>query len=268
MNFLRVVTTTVMTLSIVGCSMGRNCVVDPCGAYSTEPVIGGGILRFFALPSSSSSCCGQSYGMDPSYCDSCGNIPLDGGCSCGQCARLPKKCGCGGIFGRKRCRSACSANSYDCGGAMSGGCGCGQPGSPMNSQFGMPSGCGCGQSHAPFGAPTMGTPAPNALPETNTNPAPAPPAVTPSEEAGAPAAMNRTTHGMPTQTVSYEEFQRLPGTIISGPGATTNHSPNIVASTPQTSNSPTRNATRPVNFVPQPMIAGQNQQAVWIPAKP
>lgn len=247
--------------SLVGCCcMGHNCVADPCDCYSNEPVIGGGIIRFFSMPNSSSCCgAGNCGGMS---CGSCGYGDVGMECGCGQCGcpKAAKRCVLGRIFGHgghrncysQPCGSGCGCGETTYSGFPSGGCGAPSPVSP---------GCGCSQTQMP--SPTTVPPVPAGSPDSGVVPAPVPPA---------DGTTTRTSSGMQTQTVSYEEFQRLPGTIISGPGAAVNPAANNLVSSnamaPRTLVSPSSYSARPANTLPQPSAAAAGQQAVWIPAKP
>ena len=180
---------------------------------------------------------------------------LDSGCACGRCPRPPKPRAFSNIFGRRACRKHCAHQSCDCGGMMGGCCG-----ESMGSSCGMPSGCGCGQPSSM--SPDMNSISPNPLPGV---PAPAPPASgttpLPREEAQ-PSALNQASPNSRTQTVSYEEFQRLPGTIISGPGSMPS---NNTAAMPRTRPS-SQWASREPNLLPQPTAPVRTQQSVWVPA--
>lgn len=190
-----------MTLNLVGCCCMSASRIDECGPHATDLAGGGGCLAKFA----------RSHGAK-------------------------KKCGCqhcyGGIYS-----DPIYGMPYDVGGGC---CGDGFDGGMMGGFPGMPSaGCGCGggggavmpapapayqpappaAQYAPEGSPTpapMPTPDPN-LPETNV------PAV-PGAETPAPPAPPMTYQPAPgqpgVQNVSVEEFQRLPGSIISGPTTT------------------------------------------------
>ncbi len=106
---------------------------------------------------------------------------------------------------------------------MDGGCGCSTCGGGdagiMMDGMGGGGGCGCGQSApmgyestTPFMTPpmTVPTPSPASMPRSGTAlPPPIPPADMGSNLQSPPS----------TQHVSVEEFQRLPGVVISGPGS-------------------------------------------------
>jgi hypothetical protein len=89
-----------------------------------------------------------------------------------------------------------------------------------------------------------------------------------------------------TQTVSYEEFQRLPGTIISGPGAVTSSNSNAQLSMGTTQTQPSQIqqlsgsnqpflAPPPVSATPAAQQPAAIQPAAiqptnysWVPASP
>ncbi|WP_157605951.1 hypothetical protein [Schlesneria paludicola] len=135
------------------------------------------------------------------------------------------------------------------------------------STYGTPStgggGCNCGSTsspssvnYPPAGLPSTPTPLPSV--DTNSPAAPAPPIspATPSDIP--PASSTMIPPSTPaTQMVSYEEFQKLPGTVISGPGMGTGSAP---GSSPRLFN-------RPVNGPSQPMVSAQGQSQVWVQAK-
>ncbi|MBI1345270.1 hypothetical protein GC163_03185 [bacterium] len=87
---------------------------------------------------------------------------------------------------------------------------------PM-SYGGMPaSDCGCGQTHAQPMAPAYPPAAPMPVPPSAA-PTPANPAA--PVDPSAPPFTSAAPTPVPTQQVSYEEFQRLPGVVVSGTGA-------------------------------------------------
>ena len=230
MNLLRFLTVTVFSMSMFGCCCCSNVVMDPCDPCSGY---------------SSQSCRPHRHGwlrrpmrFGWNRCGDCG------GCGCGSCG------GCGDVM-------------------MDSGCGGGSCGSPM---MGMPSsgGCGCSQTASPDqfstmsapinipSSPTMSAPqmsGPSSLPQLQSAPVPPPMPRTDS-------TMNSTPAGSQPQMVSYEEFQRLPGTMISGPGTTTaTPSPSIQqASAVQTTMSPPPLASQ--NAKP----TSQSRQAIWTQA--
>jgi hypothetical protein len=174
-----------------------------------------GLCSSLLLVFSSVGCCCMSSCVGS--CDPCGRElcggGLGGGCSscgskCGGCG-----CGLGGCLSKlfhhrcHKCHPMYAGYGWDaysgCGDVCYDGC---------NTTYGMASpGCGCG---VPNGMP----PAPMVPPA---QPAPIPAAIDPM---GARMPIQRT---MVTQApqqpapqqVSYEEFQRLPGTMVSAPQA-------------------------------------------------
>ncbi len=247
MKLLRFLTASLFSLSIVGCCCGRNVVMDPCD------------------PCGSVSCqgCGMSKLWPFSRIHGCGWSP-----SCGACSSC--SCGCGDSTMEMGCAS--------------GSCG----GSPVETYGTSPaSSCACGQTAAPpqypaqypgmttpqypsmttpYSAPS--TPSLRSLPET-------PPSSSMPPEPPIQSDINNTMmtprkSGPQTQVVSYEEFQRLPGTIISGPGAAPPATTNNVSSPIQQTA-----ATSPSFLLPPPpspsspsSAGSQTNQAVWLPAKP
>ena len=260
MKLLRSLTALTMTLSLVGCCCGRNVVTDGCDTCCTSPAVG--ILRlqpvrnFFRF-----------------------------GCF--------HRCGCGGGCG-----------SYGdvmggCGDCATGGCSSGSCGAPMSQGFAAPGGTGCGcTSPATYSSqyPNMNAPSSSIqIPEPSSLPTPAPvpptsptsvPPATPSSDS---STMNPPRAMPPVQNVSYEEFQKLPGTVISGPGASTGTSPgvpsnatmpmtmappvamappaNSVSSIQRSIGSTQRLLARPASSMPPAMVSSQVQQPVWVPAK-
>ena len=194
-------------------------------------------------------CCGRNIVSDG--CNPCG-----GGCGTGL--RMPSfRHGFGG-------NSACGCDTCGTGwNEFAGDGGCSSCGSPMNSTYAMPgtggSGCNCGSTAAPsssnyppVGAPSSPTPLPGADANSTTAPAPPIPPATPSDIP--PAAMIPPS-APTTQMVSYEEFQKLPGTVISGPGVTSGNMP-----APRLFN-------RPANGSAIPMTSAQAPSPVWVQAK-
>ena len=191
-------------------------------------------------------------------CDPCGQV-MSGGCNCG--------CGVKGWWQQRkeRLRNNFSwFNDCSCGGcSVCGGDNCGMSGGTC----GMPStgggaSCGCGQSHgySPAAVPTEQYAAP--VPP-NDPPAPIPSTGTQrsGEPIPAPASTPATTFQQPAsgqiQHVTMEEFQRLPGTVISGPNQSsvpTMSQPNMVPPALSNASIP----PRPINAV---------QQAQWVPAR-
>lgn len=137
-------------------------------------------------------------------------------------------CGCGyGLFGcigkiRDRIHNCSHCHKRDCGGDC--GCSCG---GMMYGDMGM-SDCGCGAPSAAgcgcgiggghvdqpaFMTPPMTVPTPQAAPPVPSSNVTMPPPIPPADSS------STTPVPQGTQQVSVEEFQRLPGVIISGPGA-------------------------------------------------
>lgn len=299
MKFLQFLMISAMTLAMAGCCACHNCCVDPCDSCSTGPVIGGGILRFFSMPNCSSGCCdgGCGGGCDGEFVTGCGNC-------CGGCGGCHRGCLLSRLFSCHGCRRSCCNSCDSCCEMMDGGCCGGNCGgnydyspTPMYSYGQQPTTTGPVPQTMPAN-PGSTAPVPNAIPETNPAVAPPPPANEPQTN-----SMNSMRPGPQTQMVSYEEFQRLPGTVISGPGvmpgaqsmATTNvigpaPTTNMMTSTPQVSGSMPRPVgrlgnqmartsgpasaytRRPMtrsnsNAVYQASATTTNQQPVWVPAK-
>lgn len=220
MKLLRFLTTITMTLSMVGCCCGRNVVsdcCDPCGGMSP----GRGLIRFPGLRSAFGgySSCG---------CDSCGTswseFPGDGGCS-----------SCGSPM----------MSTYDMPSSGGGGCNCGSNSSPSSVNY------------PPAAVPTTPTPLPSTDSNSPAAPAPPIPPTTPGDIPSASSTMIPPSAPPATQMVSYEEFQKLPGTVISGPGVGTSSAP---AASPRLFN-------RSVGNPSQPMMSAQGQSQVWVQAK-
>ncbi|MDP1797316.1 MAG: hypothetical protein Q8K78_07535 [Planctomycetaceae bacterium] len=213
--------TCVTLLSSVGCCCMNNRISE-CDPLASDLAGGGGCLAKFARSHGKKKChCGHcGYGgmyADPMYAMPYGVDSYGGG-----------GCGCdGGMVG-----------------AMPGGGDCGCAGGGMQQQQMIPP--APPSQYAPQAAPT---PAPIAepAPETAIPAVPEAAPVAPMTNHAAPAAPN-------VQNVSVEEFQRLPGTIISGP--TTSTAPAPVPG-PMTATSPRRMVpsaaqpgVRPANWQP------------------
>jgi hypothetical protein len=192
-------------------------------------------------------CCHtQCVSSDP--CNPCGA----GACGGGGC------CLTNWFHNRFACNSCRNYSwSNDCC-SVCGGNSCGMDGGGMSmGGGGGGSSCGCGQSggqssgYAPA-SPTYVTPG-----EQSPTPVPAAPAspARTNEPIPAPGAPDSTTFQAPAngqiQHVSIEEFHRLPGTVISGPGAVPTLTPPPALST--------------VSVPPRP--GNPVQQAQWVPAK-
>ncbi len=181
-------------LSSVGCCCLNSC-VNECGPHASDLAGGGGCLAKFARSHGARKCkCQHCMGYGGMYADPIYGMPYGGDGCCG-----------GGFDG-----GMMMGGFPDAGGA---GCGCAAGGGAMAPSIppAPPS------NYAPQGSPT---PAP--MPEANDNAIPAPPdgaaAGTPMTYQPAPVQPN-------VQNVSVEEFQRLPGSIISGPTTTPVPSP-------------------------------------------
>ena len=237
MNALRVVAASVLMLSLVGCCCGRNVVCDtcdPCGSAS----------------------CGSSCGFGTGFLR---NRPIrnlfKGGCnSCGSCySDMPT---CGG------CSSCAAPGGFD-----------GFSGMPTGG-----SGCGCSQGATQAAPQTYYDPnIPSTMPTPSASPtpsavAPVPPSTT--SPANEPGAMIPSTGAMPVQTVTYEEFQKLPGTIISGPGTGTTtpgaplSAPAATTTTPLPSVAKAIGSTQRVVARPQTGVpVASNQKQLWVPVR-
>ena len=221
-------------------------------------------------------------------------------CGCGhahhhkdKCARKCRKC-------QKCLQEHGNTGGYGYGmdGMMLGGggdcCGCGGPIAPdflgggIPSGYGAPSGCGCGAG-GPVSFPGPGpSPMPSPSPEVVPYPPGAmPPGMSPSSEA-APAPTSGINLSYPQaipaippsetgsltppamQQVSVEEFQRLPGVVISGPTAGPSPSPQVASesSVPQNLEMPV--VARPIQSRASssaPVNARQVQQTGWAPVQ-
>ncbi len=211
------------------------------------------------LLATSIGCC-HTQSVSSNACDPCGQ-GMSGGCGCGCSGG-----GGGGLkswwqnkmarrhnyswFNDSSCGGCSVCGGEDCG--MSGGGTCGIPSTGAGPT------CGCGQSHgyAPASISPDQTDPPAPIPNTG---APTPPRS--NEPIPAPGSSPSTTFQQPTsgqiQHVSLEEFQRLPGVVISGShqsSVPTMAQPNMVPPALSTVSVP----PRPIDSV---------QQAQWVPAK-
>ena len=145
--------------------------------------------------------------------------------------------------------------------------GCGSGGCGGMAVGGSPSGCGCGQQHSEYAPSVPGTiPIPPATPAVAPSPVPVPPAG--NEPAPAPASSETNSTAIQraqVQQVSVEEFQRLPGVIVSGP-TLQSAAPSITTAA---------SSAQPLMAVPQlspiptaPQTASGAQQLNWVPTKP
>lgn len=211
--------------------------------------------------------------------DSCGATVSDDGCHHSKkCARKCRKCReClekhgGGDYGGMMMGDV-GMGGCGCGGGMIGDCGCG--GGMMSG------GCAsCGQGgmgSLPGPMPIMSSP--GLTPSSEAAPAPtsginlnypqAIPAIPPSETG------STTSVPQGTQQVSVEEFQRLPGVVISGPtavGAPASQ-PAMASSVATTTNvvAPAQPVQQPVQQAAaksiSPATARQVQQTGWAPVR-
>ena len=241
------------------------------------------LLRFLAASLMSVSmvgcCCSRCVVSDP--CDPCGAMPAQGGCSLSRLLPMSRNRG-------YSWNSACTCGA--CGGGIDSCCDSGScaGGSAEPMMGGMPAsnGCGCGQT-APFTQmPTMSSPtylpsasppnSPSGSPTLQTIPGVPPSQITePSDPSNVPdnnsATMIPPSTTTQPQMVSYEEFQRLPGKVISGPGSFEGvRSPlasQQVAGASQPFLAPPPPSTTPTAPVVGSANRSQNRQAVWVPAK-
>ncbi len=197
--------------------------------------------------------------------DQCGAV-ADG---CGHSKKCSKKC-------RKcmECLQEHGGGMYpalgylDGGFVEDGGCGCGgHDGGMITAGYGGgDTGCGCSQGGGNMvNVPMMSSPVMTTPTMTVPTPAPAPtpmggtalpPPIPPAETSSLPQLPPG------TQQVSVEEFQRLPGVVISGPTAPS------VASTPQAAPAiVTSPATSPTVISTAPVNAKQVQQTGWAPVR-
>jgi hypothetical protein len=174
-----------------------------------------GLCASLLLVFSSVGCCCMSSCV--SSCDPCGRELCGGGMSgCG--------CGFGGCLSKlfhHRCHK-CHPMYAGYGWDAYAGCGQGVSYDGCGATY-APAGCACGQPHGTSVPMPMTPPAPSA-------PAPIPAAIDPMgakmsrpavQQAAAPMAQAAHPH-----QVSYEEFQRLPGTVL--PAPTTSAAPPMV----------------------------------------
>lgn len=251
MKLLSIFAAAVMSLSLVGCCHNRCMMTDPCDPCATAcPPRGCGLSRMF------NSAFRRGYSWDNVSSCSCGS------CSpCSTCGPV-SSCGCGG-------GEMIDGYSFD-----------GVGGVPMITGSTGSSGCGCSQPSQFSAVPTMVSPqyvspTPSVAPAPPVVPQPIPeiPPSTPSSNTD--TTMIQPGNGQP-QMVSYEEFQKMPGTIISGPGAA---APSISVPAPvqQVSTTSTVSPSFAVPPSPAPPVATRTptkfvrptsgQQAVWTPAR-
>ena len=219
MKLLRFFTAALMSLSMVGCCCSRGLVSDACDPCGAAPARGCSVTKLFKSPFN------RGYGWENT-------------CTCGGCGAYG-----GDITDPYSFPAYGSPETSSCGGS------CGSPGmsmspmtsSPMMGGMSASPSCGCAQSANYPSMPSMSAPSyspsysPSYAPSYNTSPTmipPVPPASTvpqpvpenPSNYAPSPpmpTGSEPTTrfvpgNGQQPQMVSYEEFQRLPGNVISG----------------------------------------------------
>ncbi|MBS0206611.1 MAG: hypothetical protein JSS49_27350 [Planctomycetes bacterium] len=193
-------------------------------------------------------CC-HSQCVSSNPCNPCGTC--GGGCLTGW---LKSKLAC--------CRMSCHNYSWcdDCSSACSvcGGTNCGLSSPDMGMPSAGGSTCACGQSHGATYVPSSPTSMPNDAPAPiPTQVAPVPPRS--SEPTPAPGSTDSTSLQQPgsIQHVSVEEFQRLPGVVISGPAQSS------VPTMAQPALSPPALST--VSTPPKPL--NNVQQVQWQPSK-
>jgi hypothetical protein len=253
MKLLRYLTAALMTVSMVGCCCSRCVVTDPCDPCGTVTSHGCcSLSRFWSMP--------RSFGYN-----------WNNACTCGGC-----QCGCGG------------GELMDYSNGETGGC-AGSCAAPVMNSAPTSSGCNCSQSGAYSATPTSyggsyyppSTPGSVPSPAGTQQPIPdVPPSYTLPNAPVPP--VNSTTDsttllipppsGQQPQMVSFEEFQRLPGNVISGPGST--------AATAGSSPSPIQQVSAgPHSFAVPPSptptairaqrsaVSPTNQQAVWAPSR-
>lgn len=247
MKLLRIFAAAVMSLSLVGCCHNRCMMTDPCDPCGGCQPRGCGLSRMF------NSAFKRGYSWD--------NVSS---CSCGGCSTCNTCSTCGG-------GEMMDGYSYD-----------GMSGVPMISGSTGSSGCGCSQPSQFSAVPTMVSPsymntAPTIAPSPPVVPQPIPeiPPSTPSSNTDNQSTMMHPGNGQP-QMVSYEEFQKMPGTVISGPGA---GAPSMSVPTPvqQVSTSTPSFAVPPSPAPSSVPVAGRTptrfvrptsgQQPVWTPAR-
>ena len=250
MKLLRYLTAALMTVSMVGCCCTQCVVSDPCDPCGAVPVHGCSLSRFWSLP--------RSFGYS-----------WNNACTCGGC-----QCGGGGEL-----MDYSYGESTGCAGSCA---------SPMMSSAPTSSGCSCSQSGvhaspASYGGSYYPSSTPGSVPSPSGSVQPIPEVPPSYTLPNAPVPpVNATTDatslmipppsGQQPQMVSYEEFQRLPGNVISGPGATSavpTSSPSPiqqVSAGPQSlalPPSPTPTAIR----AQRSAVSPSNQQAVWAPSR-
>ena len=254
MILLRYLTAALMTVSMVGCCCSRCVVTDPCDPCGS------------AMPSHQ-CCLSKLWSMPRSFGYSWNNA-----CTCGGC-----QCGCGG------------GELMDYSYGETGGC-AGSCAAPAMTSAPPSSGCNCSQSSAYSTAPTSysgsyyPSTTPGSVPSPSGTPQPipeVPPSYNPLPNAPLPPVnpipdsatlMIPPPSGQQPQMVSYEEFQRLPGNVISGPGSTVTAAASGPSQIQQVSAGP-----QPLMAPPSPTptairaqrsaVSPTNQQALWAPSR-
>ena len=221
------------------------------------------------------------YGCGPWWAHGCVADHCSDGCKASR--KCDKKC--------RKCRE-CLEEHGQSGGMMmggmglGGGCGCGGCGMPemMGGFMGEVGGGGCascghgGHGHGgAFDAPHMMTTPPMTIPTPSALPHPQPGTALPPP---IPPADSSSTNQIPsgTQQVSVEEFQRLPGVVISGPGSqpAAAMQPPQMAAQPVLPSVPASVAAPPATARPvqtpavsttAPANARQVQQTGWAPVR-
>lgn len=205
-------------------------------------------------------------------------------------------CGCGGGCGLLGCLSRIRDKIHNCSlchkSNCCGDCGCSCGGGMMYGDMGMAMGdCGCGAPAAPgcgcgaggghaghaepstFMTPPMNVPTMQSAPPVPNSNVTMPPPIPPADSS------STTNVPQGTQQVSVEEFQRLPGVIISGPGAASTAAPasssvvqsptpvpaNVAAPAPAAK--PIQQASGTTAPVITPSATRQVQQTGWAPVR-
>jgi hypothetical protein len=195
-------------------------------------------------------CC-HSQCVSSNPCDPCGR-GMSGGC-----------CLTNWFHSKLSCQNYSWANECSsCGCSVCGGDSCGVSGAPTFAG-GSGSSCGCGQSHGTNYAPAVSSPSvPTSVdPNHSDAPTPVPNQTSPMPRGTEPnPAPPSTTFQPPVsgqiQHVTMEEFQRLPGVVVSGPTSSVPTMAQPTLAPPTLSN---------VSVPPRP--AHPVQQAQWVPAK-
>jgi hypothetical protein len=178
-----------------------------------------GLCSSLLLVFSSVGCCCMSSCV--SSCDPCGRELCGGGWKGSSCGSSCGGCGLGGCLSKwfhhrcHKCHPMYAGYGWDaysgCGDVCYDGC---------NTTYGMASGggCACGQPHGPMAVP-MTPPAQQAPVPAAIDPMSARPAQRTMATQVAHQPMQQPLQHAAPQQVSYEEFQRLPGTMVPAPSA-------------------------------------------------